>query len=105
MWVYLAGIDPVKGVPPVHTVIVNPFAHLGQAAVPGSWYTKAADGEGYVGRMFQIVFENGRCDVGEPMATYLLSNGYAQTEPWQPQPGMIGADGQEDPSWRWREPA
>ena len=103
MWVYSAGVDPVKGVPPVQTIIVNPFAHLGQKAVPGSWATKGEDGK-LVGREFHIVFQNGRYDADEPMAKYLLDHGYAQAEPWQPPPGRHVAGG-EDPAWRWREPA
>jgi hypothetical protein len=43
-WVYLNGIDPVKGLPEQQTLLVNPFAHVGQKNVPSSWAEKDADG-------------------------------------------------------------
>jgi hypothetical protein len=98
-WVYLAGVDHVKGVPERHTLIVNPFAHVGQKNVPASWAEKDSDGH-LVGKTFMIVFERGRYDADAPMARYLIENGYATVTPWVPPQNDAA-----DPLWRWRPDA
>jgi hypothetical protein len=98
VWVYSTGHTPVKPPPPTQTLIINPFAHVGQKAVPGSWYTKDGNG-GYVGKQFEIVFEYGRYDADEAMARYLLENGFASDTPWRPATDEVAAD----PGWRWRD--
>jgi hypothetical protein len=85
MWVYSTGHTETKPPPPVQHLMVNPFAHVGQANVPGAWYEKDADGH-YVGKTFHIEFVRGRFDADPAMARYLLDNGFAGAEPWRPPP-------------------
>jgi hypothetical protein len=82
VYVYLAGIDPVKGVPALHFIRCAPAAHLGVKHAYSDWVEKV-DGK-LVGKEFTVDFLHGKADVPDKLGEYLIEHNFAQAERWQP---------------------
>jgi hypothetical protein len=83
MDVYLAGIDPVKGVPARHFIYCNPGNHLGTSAVPAAWTKKDAQSNSTVGVDQIIEFVHGKATVEDALAKYLVEFGHATKQRWR----------------------